>query len=78
MTIVNIYDAKAQLSALIAEAQAGGDVIIAKAGQPVVRLVPIEARTSRVPGGSKGLIWVSQDFDAPLDDLEAHIYEAGK
>lgn len=78
MTIVNVYDAKARLSALIAEAQAGGEVIIAKAGQPVVRLVPIESRTPRVPGRSKGRIWVSDDFGAPLDDLEALIYEAGE
>ena len=51
MTTVNIYDAKARLSALIAEAEAGGDVIIARAGQPVVRLVRVDThRQPRIPG----------------------------
>lgn len=75
MTTVNIYDAKARLSALIAEAEAGGDVVIARAGQPVVRLVRIETDAEpRVPGRSKGRIDMSDDFDSPLSDLEVAIY----
>lgn len=72
MTVVNIYDAKAKLSALIAEAQAGGDVVIARAGQPAVRLVPIgrDAQTGRTPGALKGKIWISPDFDAPVPGFE--------
>lgn len=71
MTVVNIYDAKAKLSALIAEAQAGGDVVIARAGQPAVRLVPIEGGSRRrIPGALKGKIWISPDFDEPVPGFE--------
>ena len=77
MTTVNIYDAKARLSALIAEAEAGGEVVIARAGQPVVRLVPVgAAKQPRVPGRSRGQIAIADDFDHPLHDLEAIIYGA--
>lgn len=78
MTTVNIYDAKARLSALIAEAEAGGDVVIARAGQPVVRLVPVSAaKHPRIPGRSRGQISVAADFDEPLPDLEDLIHGAG-
>lgn len=77
MTTVNIYDAKARLSALIAEAEAGGEVVIARAGHPVVRLVPVgTAKQPRVPGRSRGQIDIADDFDQPLHDLEAIIYGA--
>lgn len=77
MTTVNIYDAKARLSALIAEAEAGGEVVIARAGQPVVRLVPVGApKQPRVPGRSRGQIDIADDFDQPLPDIEAIIYGA--
>lgn len=74
MTVVNVYDAKARLSALIAEAEAGGDVVIAKAGRPAVRLVPVGGTQQRRPGGSKGQIWISPDFDEPLPELEHLLY----
>ena len=64
---LNIYEAKTQLSRLVDEAARGEEIIIAKAGQPRARLVPFAppARRRR-PGGSKGRIWISKDFDAPL------------
>lgn len=64
--MLNLYDAKAQLSALVEEAAAGGEIIIAKAGRPRAKLVPIRQTARRRPGRAKGKIWMTADFDAPL------------
>jgi len=64
--MLNLYDAKAQLSALVEEAAAGGEIIIAKAGRPRAKLVPIRQTVRRRPGRAKGKIWMTADFDAPL------------
>jgi len=64
--IVNLYEAKSQLSSLVEEAAEGRDVIIAKSGVPRARLVAVRDSAARRPGGSKGRIWVAADFDAPL------------
>jgi prevent-host-death family protein len=72
--IVNIYEAKTQLSKLVDEAAAGREVVIAKAGVPRARLVPVEPpRPRRKPGGAQGRIRIAADFDAPLpsDNLAA-------
>lgn len=71
--MVNVYEAKTQLSDLLKQAEAGEDVVIARAGKPIVRLVPVERRTGKRPGrGSlKGKIWISDDFDDPMPDIEA-------
>lgn len=67
MKTVNIHAAKTHLSALVDEAAAGEEIIIAKAGKPMVRLVPIEESDFRRTFGMlKGKIRVSDDFDAPL------------
>ncbi len=66
MHIVNIHEAKTQLSRLIEEALQGGEVIIAKAGKPSIRLVPLSAKPPRLPGLLKGKIQIAKDFDAPL------------
>lgn len=72
MTIqVNVLEAKTQLSRLLDRAEAGEDVIIARAGHPVARLVPILAeplQSPRVLGVLKGKGWMAEDFDAPLDE----------
>lgn len=65
MKTVNIQSAKTQLSTLVEEAAAGEEIIIAKAGKPVARLMPLEKKIRR-PGAMKGKIWMSDDFDAPL------------
>jgi prevent-host-death family protein len=70
--VLNLYEAKSQLSALVEEAAAGREVIIAKAGVPRARLVPLKTSARRRPGGSKGRIRVAADFDAPLP---AHVLE---
>ena len=64
--LVNIYDAKARLSALVEQAAAGADIIIAKAGRPRARLVAVRDTARRIPGKGKGRVWIAKDFDAPL------------
>jgi prevent-host-death family protein len=65
--VLNLYEAKSRLSALVEEAAAGREIVIAKAGVPRARLVAIR-RAARRPGGSKARIRISADFDAPLPD----------
>ena len=66
---VNVHEAKTHLSALLARVQSGEEIIIAKAGRPVARLMPLPATAGpRVFGTGKGQIWISEDFDAPLPD----------
>jgi len=69
--IVNIHDAKTQLSKLLEQVQAGGDVVIARAGLPIARLIPYAAPRKRIasPGAMKDQVWMADDFDAPLDRL---------
>jgi prevent-host-death family protein len=64
---VNLYDAKTHLSQLVDRAAAGEEIIIAKAGRPRARLVPLrKEREARKAGVFKGQIWVGADFDDPL------------
>ena len=64
---VNIYDARTRLSQLVDRAAAGEEIVIAKAGRPTARLVPLRAvRERRVPGNWAGRVEVAPDFDAPL------------
>lgn len=69
---VNIYDAKTRLSELVDRAAAGEEIVIARAGKPVARLVPLRVR-ERKSGRGAGRIEIAPDFDAPLPDelLEA-------
>lgn len=64
--VVNLYEAKTQLSALVDDAAAGAEIIIAKNGKPMAKLVPLRDRPRRKPGRFKDKIWISDDFDAPL------------
>jgi prevent-host-death family protein len=65
--MVNLYEAKTRLSQLVEEAAAGEEIIIAKAGKPAARLVPLTAATApRTPGGWEGRVWMAEDFDAEL------------
>lgn len=66
--MLNLYDAKSQLSALVEEAAAGAEIIIAKAGKPRAKLVPLGPVARRKPGRAKGKIRMATDFDAPLPD----------
>ena len=73
--VLNLYEAKTQLSALVEEAAAGAEIVIAKAGRPMAKLVPIRAATRRRPGRAKGSIWMADDFDAPLPDEFVRAFE---
>ncbi len=69
MTLVNIHEAKTHLSRLLARVVEGEDIVIAKAGKPVARLVAVELRPRRrVFGQDRGLFEVPDDFDAPLPE----------
>ncbi len=66
---VNVHEAKTHFSKLLARVGNGQEIIIAKAGKPVARLVPIEKRLARrVAGTARGKIIISSDFDAPLPE----------
>ena len=66
--VVNMHEAKSTLSKLVEEAEAGEEIILARAGQPVVRLVPVRAGKPRQLGQWKGRVRMADDFDAPLPD----------
>ena len=68
MIEVNIHEAKTQLSRLIARVEQGEEVVIARAGEPVVKLVRADrSKRHRNLGEYVGKIWIADDFDAPLD-----------
>jgi prevent-host-death family protein len=66
---VNLYEAKTNLSQLVERAASGEEIIIAKAGRPLARLVAAQIRTEpRKPGALKGQVSIADDFDAPLPE----------
>jgi antitoxin (DNA-binding transcriptional repressor) of toxin-antitoxin stability system len=70
MMVRNISEAKAELSALIEAVQNGNEVIIAKAGKPVARLIAFQGPCGpRTPGSMAGEIWIAPDFDTLPDDI---------
>ena len=76
MRTVNIYAAKTQLSRLVEAAAAGEEIIIAKAGKPVARLVPLACpRQPRRLGILAGKLQIPEDFDAPLPDEVVAAFE---
>lgn len=69
MAKVNVHDAKTHFSRLLSRAESGEEIIIAKAGKPVARLVSVEEKVSkRMPGSAKGLIVMKNNFLAPLPE----------
>jgi prevent-host-death family protein len=73
MPVFNIHAAKKHFSKLLARVLSGEEVIIAKAGKPVARLVPLPAISfsPRKPGNDKGKVIIQPDFDAPLPEFES-------
>jgi prevent-host-death family protein len=66
-TLYNLYEAKTALSTLVDRAAAGEEIVIAKSGRPMARLVPFErAARPRRPGGWEGRVRIAEDFDEPL------------
>jgi len=69
---VNVYEAKTHLSQLLDRAAAGEEIIIARAGRPIARLVALaEPPVRRVPGGWRGKVRMAADFDELPDEIGA-------
>lgn len=77
MAQFSVHDAKTQLSRLIAEALAGGEVVIARGKVPVVRLVPVVQPGRRSFGAFKGRIAMDARFDEPLPEGEIEGWNLG-
>lgn len=70
MESVNVHEAKTHFSKLLEQVQNGEEIVIAKAGRPIARLIAYKpaARGVAAPGAMAGEIWIAEDFDLPLDD----------
>lgn len=78
MREINLHYAKTHLSRLVDAAVAGEEIIIARAGTPLVRLSPVmPPQKKRVLGMDQGKIWMADDFDAPMPELENLFYSEG-
>ncbi|MDR3672402.1 MAG: type II toxin-antitoxin system prevent-host-death family antitoxin [Holophaga sp.] len=77
--VVNMYDAKTQLSALVDQAASGNDVIIARNGKPQARITSLVPAKGKIKYGLlKGKLTVPDTFDAPNPDIEALFYGGPK
>ena len=71
---INVGAAKTQFSRLLARAEAGERIVIARAGHPIAELRPItHTRPPRVPGMDRGRVVIQDNFDDPLPDLEEYM-----
>ena len=76
MPTVNMHEAKTQLSRLVERALQGEEIVIARSGKPVARLVPVkQGLAPRQPGSMRGLIVVPDDFDDPLPEDLLRLFE---
>ena len=69
---VNIHEAKTHFSKLLERVAQGEEVVIAKAGTPIAKLVPMPSREPRTPGGAEGLVVPDSFFEPLPDELLAH------
>lgn len=74
MTTVNVHEAKSQLSRLLAQAEAGEEVIIARNGKPVAQLVACKPKPNRQPDTLKGIISIDERFFEPLPEEELELW----
>ena len=73
---VNVHEAKTHFSRLLARVRAGEEIVIARAGRPVARLLPAEgAPAQRTPGSARGKVTMYDDFDDPLPDQMLEDFE---
>ncbi len=75
MPVVNVHQAKTQLSRLLAQVENGEEVIIARNGKPVARLVGVQKRGKRQPDIFKGKIVIPDSFFDPLPEEELKAWE---
>ena len=71
----NVHEAKTHLSRLLEKVEEGEEVIIARAGVPVARLVPVQPPSKRELGFEHGRVFIADDFDAPLADDVLGLFE---
>ncbi len=76
MTQVGIHEAKTHLSRLLRRVAAGEEVVIARAGRPIARLVPVRETRPRELGRDRGVFSVPDDFDQPLPDEILRAFES--
>ena len=77
MTVVNVHEAKTQLSRLLARVEGGEEVVIARRGEPVARLVACKPRGKRRPDVLKGKAVITDEFFDPLPEDELRAWEGG-
>lgn len=76
MHVVNVSQAKAKLTQLMKRVLAGEEVVIARAGEPLIRLTIYQPDLAPREGGQwRGKVWIADDFDAPDPELERLFYE---
>jgi prevent-host-death family protein len=74
---VNVHEAKTHLSRLLRKVAEGEEITISRAGVPVAKLIAAGPQhKSRPMGMDRGRIWVAEDFDAPMPEIEALFYDA--
>ena len=73
MPHLDVDQAKSHLEDLTEQAAGGEEVVVTKDDQPVARLLAVEGKRRRQFGSAGGEIWMSEDFDEPLDDFQAYI-----
>jgi prevent-host-death family protein len=72
MRVINIYEAKTHLSRLVDQVAAGEEIVIARAGKPLAKLVPYQAEEQpREPGYWRGKVRIAADFDVLPETLAA-------
>jgi prevent-host-death family protein len=78
MSAINIHEAKTHLSRIVDEVASGKEVLIAKAGKPMARLLPLSAKRAPIRFGVlKGKVKIAADFDAPLPEEVLRGFEGG-
>jgi prevent-host-death family protein len=76
MRTINVHAAKTNLSSLLEDVQRGEEVVIAKVGKPIARIIPfVEPRPERKPGILRGRAWAADDAWDPDPELERLFYE---
>ncbi len=74
--MIGVHEAKTHLSRLLRRVAAGEEIVLARGGRPIARLVPVERRERRVLGQDRGIFEVPNDFDAPLPPEVVKAFES--